>query len=910
MRKRIGILLSQMEENTQKSIMEAFSKEAYAHNYDLCVFSSHQKYQQNVLRNIGDNNIYSLAQFDKFDGLLVLLDTILAPGVADALIERIHNEYTGPVIVVDKETSYYESVMMDHYEPLVKLTDHLLEVHKYTDIAFLGGKEGHPHSVQRLNGFLDSMKAHGVPVREDRIWHGDFWFDSGYKIADYYNEHRDDMPQAIVCANDYMAIGLASRFSEYGIEVPKDIAVVGYDSVEAGRLAPSPLTSAKIPASQCGTICFHKLHSEITGELSEPENLETKLFIGGSCGCKCEMTYVLKNRSEWKTAQSVSSFYSDLTHITEDMICQTDYDKFFKMLVRYSYQVEPFYRLWFCLNEGYDDAKSFIGDKSITNGYADRMVMAIKHGKGISPEEAVDCSRVFDTKLMLPELYEEREYPTTFVFTPMFFEDRCFGYSVLNMGPEPCIYEKTFRVWMRSINQGIESFYRQKAFYQMIEDMKAEQIRDSYTGLYNYKGFTGKVGELIKENLGSNKSIGIISIDLDNMKGINAIYGRDNGDAILLMVAKFISKIIGVDEVCGRLANDEFLVGFVCDDTKKRFNELDSMVPAEGIPFRTTDGDDINVKVTYSMVDSTLKWNVDPEYLINQSVNAKNYQKKLNSQKAIAFAQMTDAEVKKIGRAEEILDEKTLSFHFQPIVRAADGSIYGYEALMRDESESHLSPLDIIQAAGVTKRLYDIEKQTFNGVLDRLDETPECFDGKKVFINSLPAYQLKGNDASNIAHRFADYMGRIVVEYTEDSEVSGEVYASHADTYSRLDVEVALDDYGSGYSNANNLLKYTPHYVKLDRGLISDIDNNPQKKYFVKSIIDYSKVNNISVLAEGVETAEELKTVINLGVDLIQGYYTGRPAKEPVANIDSGIELQIQLFNIQKDKTDIMYRVE
>jgi EAL domain-containing protein (putative c-di-GMP-specific phosphodiesterase class I) len=194
-------------------------------------------------------------------------------------------------------------------------------------------------------------------------------------------------------------------------------------------------------------------------------------------------------------------------------------------------------------------------------------------------------------------------------------------------------------------------------------------------------------------------------------------------------------------------------------------------------------------------------------------------------------------------------------------------------------------------------RLYDIEKATFNGVLNYLETHEEEFHNHKIFINSLPAHQLEGEDGEKVRDRIADYPGRIVVEYTEGSEFADTALIKHHEAFDTLNIEVALDDYGSGYSNVNNLIRYTPRYVKIDRMLISNINESAQKRHFVLSIVEYAKKNNIQVLAEGVETLDELRTVISLGVDLIQGYYTGRPAKKPIESIDEDIRTQIKRFN-------------
>ena len=97
----------------------------------------------------------------------------------------------------------------------------------------------------------------------------------------------------------------------------------------------------------------------------------------------------------------------------------------------------------------------------------------------------------------------------------------------------------------------------------------------------------------------------------------------------------------------------------------------------------------------------------------------------------------------------------------------------------------------------------------------------------------------------------------------------------------------------------NNLLRYMPNYVKIDRSLLSDIPNKPQKRYFVREVIDFCHDNGIMALAEGVETVEELRVVIHLGADLIQGYYTARPAAEIITSIDESIREEIKSFHAE-----------
>ena len=101
--------------------------------------------------------------------------------------------------------------------------------------------------------------------------------------------------------------------------------------------------------------------------------------------------------------------------------------------------------------------------------------------------------------------------------------------------------------------------------------------------------------------------------------------------------------------------------------------------------------------------------------------------------------------------------------------------------------------------------------------------------------------------------------------------------------------QLAVEDYGSGQSNIQNLLRYTPNIVKIDRFLIKDIYKDSNKQLFISNIIEFAKMNDMRVVGEGVETKEELKTVAQYGVDYIQGYYTAKPKAEPLEELPKDI---------------------
>ena len=252
-----------------------------------------------------------------------------------------------------------------------------------------------------------------------------------------------------------------------------------------------------------------------------------------------------------------------------------------------------------------------------------------------------------------------------------------------------------------------------------------------------------------------------------------------------------------------------------------------------------------------------------------------------------------------LEQVEKIIDNNLLTYYFQPIVSAYDGSIYSYEALMRPLDAPMITPFHILKYAALLNRLRDIESMTLVNVLSLIDRNEGLFKGRKVFINSIPNIRLTGDDNEKVSAMLSKHSDTAVIEMTENVQLDEKRIAEIKDHYHSLNVRIAIDDYGTGYSNVKNLLDYMPNYVKIDRSLLSGIEDSRKKRHFVRDIIDFCHDNGILALAEGVETTEELRTVILLGVDLIQGYYTARPSPEVIDKIDQDVVAEIMRYRLE-----------
>lgn len=254
----------------------------------------------------------------------------------------------------------------------------------------------------------------------------------------------------------------------------------------------------------------------------------------------------------------------------------------------------------------------------------------------------------------------------------------------------------------------------------------------------------------------------------------------------------------------------------------------------------------------------------------------------------------------------DLLIEKNLFFyHFQPIIDAHTGTVFAYEALMRTDPVISMSPLEVLDAAASRGRLYDIEKATMQNTLAYINEHPDSFEDRKIFINSIPAHMLNANDWNHLVTTYGHLTDKLVIEMTEQTEMAPEQITEIRNRLKQSNIDIAIDDYGTGFSNISNLIRYTPKFVKIDHSLIEHIHEKPRIQKLVAGIIEFVHENGYYALAEGVESHEELRTMISLGSDYIQGFYLAKPTSYILREIPEKLQNEIIQLNIMRSEYEV-----
>lgn len=458
-KKRIAVLVGHAEEKHQKSFIKGLSKEAFSYNFDVCVFAMYNKSQSNKARELGESNIFSLINYELFDAVVLMLETIHTNGMAKKIEKVVKDNFDGPVISLDWESKYFTNIRLGSYEVIKKLIAHLIEEHGYKDIAFLTGRRGHPHSEERLGAYIECMKEHDIPIKNNRIFYGDFWFGSGKNMVERLAKKPENMPQAIACANDYMAIDVAKNLNLLGYRVPEDIAVIGYDHVEQVKDFKTTITSANIPSMECGVYVAGVINAMLQSEEVVPFEINDNLYIGNSCGCECNSKSHDKIYDISEYVNPEENFFSRYNHMMTDLLATNDFSEFMNVVYKYVYQLGDFDNFTICLNSYWSDLTRLNDNDGLELRYTDEVLPVLQCGKTITGNP-VNCNVSFETKLMLPELHESGYEPKIYFFTPLFFEERNFGYAVISYTKDMAYYDEVYWLWLRNVMYGLEGLRR------------------------------------------------------------------------------------------------------------------------------------------------------------------------------------------------------------------------------------------------------------------------------------------------------------------------------------------------------------------------------------------------------------------------------------------------------------------
>lgn len=442
------------------------------------------------------------------------------------------------------------------------------------------------------------------------------------------------------------------------------------------------------------------------------------------------------------------------------------------------------------------------------------------------------------------------------------------------------------------VHRLIKSFERMRdaiaESYSSLHDMA---YTDHLTGLANRKAFNDLLVGVSDRNEQHEQSCSAIAlIDLDHFKQINDSVGHDAGDHILVVIASRLRSCMRNSDMAARLGGDEFaliLRDVAGEEEAGHIAERLLSVASEPITFR---GEVIHPSATIGLVlvaDS----GCDSEELLKRADISLYEAKELNRGTFKLYSEVTHQKVRRSRALMEIVanqpPEEVFEVHYQPVVSLKTGAMVGVEALLRwrhpqYEVDSILEVINLMERHGHMMRVSTWILQTALTDLRRSHDSGDVALSMSVNISAdllhNPEFVTMIQSALAMGELSAKHL---ILEVTE-TMVSDEFEVSLAAMYrlSKLGVQFALDDFGTGYSSLMRLKEMPLARLKIDREFVSDMLNDPNDAAIVEASIQLGRTIGMSVVAEGIETAEQAARLEALGCGFGQGYYFGRPVAE------------------------------
>ncbi len=418
---------------------------------------------------------------------------------------------------------------------------------------------------------------------------------------------------------------------------------------------------------------------------------------------------------------------------------------------------------------------------------------------------------------------------------------------------------------------------------------------DELTRLYNRTAFKREAYQMVRDTPYTTGAM--IFMDLDNLKYINDTFGHDMGDRLLITAGEMFSRFEEHGAVVSRISGDEFAIyihGYESlEDLRKLIKE--EYQKYENTSITASDGSEHKIRfsagIAWYPMDSE-----DITDLLKLSDYAM-YEAKHNCKGSVfefdRVSYMKNAHLLENREAiNRLLDEKLFRFAYQPIVDLKSGEVYAYEMLMRPTTKDFESPVDVLKVAGAETRLGQLESTILMEAFKNISELAATTGNRKFFINSIPGYTLSQDEVDYLRLNYFGLFNRVFIEVTEAESGSPESKKKKIDFIRESGIQLAVDDYGSSRSSEPELMSLAPDIVKVDMSRIQGIHSDQAKQKFVGNLAAFCHSEGMKLVAEGVEYAEDLRELAKIGIDYVQGYYTGVPEFSP-GEISSSVRNEI-----------------
>ncbi|MCI6797854.1 MAG: GGDEF domain-containing protein [Spirochaetia bacterium] len=556
MKKKIAVLACGWAQYFLYDFLQGVEKIAKENNADVYIFNCYDYVEFSGYPNATGFSIYRLINYEEYDGIIILSDLIKNPRVLEMERQRILKSGK-PAVSINLKLKDISCMRIDNYTGFYELVTHLIKEHNARNLFYIDGNETSLDFTERRKAFRMALQDNQIELNRENIFtveHSSFNY--GYNAASEIFSSDRKLPDAIVCANDLIALGVLKAAAERNIKIPEQLKIAGYDGNYFARNVIPAISTVNDNAFKIGTESAKRV---LTG-FTEVQDFKIKSMpiYQGSCGCESKIItdqklFSLKFLSEISQSEN---FAAQLNQIEEIFTDAADVFTLLTNLELFFSKSHTFEGSDFCIFLKADWASVLINSE-------ENLPQNLSYGNQLQAITSIQNNvkyprEIIKTKDLIPSKMHSDEC-NTFLFIPIFNHSYVHGYFVCKNSLS-MISNYHGHQWTRTFGACIERFRKKNMYKQMSQQFLRLSTRDALSGMLNRVGMEKLAKPFYQQNKHNGLTTVLFFVDINSMKTINDKFGHLHGDLAVKTIAQAVLQVVPRNWLCIRYGGDEFLV--------------------------------------------------------------------------------------------------------------------------------------------------------------------------------------------------------------------------------------------------------------------------------------------------------------------------------------------------------------
>lgn len=556
MKKKIAVLACGWAQYFLYDFLQGVEKIAKENNADVYIFNCYDYVEFSGYPNATGFSIYRLINYEEYDGIIILSDLIKNPRVLEMERQRILKSGK-PAVSINLKLKDISCMRIDNYTGFYELVTHLIKEHNARNLFYIDGNETSLDFAERRKAFRMALQDNQIELNRENIFtveHSSFNY--GYNAASEIFSSDRKLPDAIVCTNDLIALGVLKAAAERNIKIPEQLKIAGYDGNYFARNVIPAISTVNDNAFKIGTESAKRV---LTG-FTEVQDFKIKSMpiYQGSCGCESKIItdqklFSLKFLSEISQSEN---FAAQLNQIEEIFTDAADVFTLLTNLELFFSKSHAFEGSDFCIFLKADWASVLINSE-------ENLPQNLSYGNQVQAITSIQNNvkyprEIIKTKDLIPSKMHSDEC-NTFLFIPIFNHSYVHGYFVCKNSLS-MISNYHGHQWTRTFGACIERFRKKNMYKQMSQQFLRLSTRDALSGMLNRVGMEKLAKPFYQQNKHNGLTTVLFFVDINSMKTINDKFGHLHGDLAVKTIAQAVLQVVPRNWLCIRYGGDEFLV--------------------------------------------------------------------------------------------------------------------------------------------------------------------------------------------------------------------------------------------------------------------------------------------------------------------------------------------------------------